>query len=195
VATAGRTPAVPPRPRLGRHGLGDNSLGGVEVVLEQHGRDGQHGRQDCRIPGPVVGGNSSACRNRSEEFANGVAVFDPVEPADGDVSWIGPRGGSRPKPSRLIQVTSLAIGLGRQAGSSAGGMMPVRTFFNTRSQRAWSRTAASVSNHRAKRRPFVPETMASPCSIDPARLEVARELATVAPRRAGSPGARGRAAA
>jgi len=63
--------------------------------------------------------------------------------------------GSSEKAWSLIHVISFFSSSDGTRGSVAGGMMPVRTFFITRSQRAWSWTSASVLNSSKCTPPFL----------------------------------------
>ena len=73
-----------------RHGLADDHGGSVEIFFEEQGGD----RQDIAVvveamPGVVGGEFEVDVELNAEEVADSVLIFDPVEPADGDMAGVG----------------------------------------------------------------------------------------------------------
>ena len=77
--------------RLGGHDAGDDGLRGIEVFLQEHGRDGQHVADVVEtVPGVVRGKLLQGVEFHADQLLDGVAVIHPVEPAHGDPAGIGP---------------------------------------------------------------------------------------------------------
>ena len=76
----------------GGHGLGHNRLRHVEVALEQERRNRQHIADVVEAVARIVGGKFQfRIHLDAGEVADGVAVLDPVEPAQRHATWIGLR--------------------------------------------------------------------------------------------------------